>query len=248
MPETSKIVINIIIAQAVFFAVIVVILKRLLLNDTMKAVRKLRQVEIEVGKKEEAMRRSLEENEHEFAQKSAAAKEEMRKAKETAERELSRMRENLFEEAKKERDRLIGDAEKNKERMRQELLREADKQAIAYAAEVFGMVFSDEVACVLNRAFVDELFSALDEVDGDSIAVDATDSNIIAAVALPDDQRERLQEIIARKFNARVAIKEKVDAALIAGLKIKLGSLEIDGSLQNRFHEAIEELQKKRGV
>lgn len=248
MPETIRPVINIIVAQAVFFAVIVVVLKRLLLNDTMKAVRKLRQVEIDVGKKEEAMRRRLEENEREFAQKSAAAQEEMRKAKEAAERDLARMRESLYEEAKKERDRLIGDAEKNKERMRQELLREADKQAVAYASEVFGLVFSDEVACVLNRAFVDELLGALDEVDSDSIAVDATDSDITAAVKLPDDQRERLQEIIARKFNSQVAIKEKVDAGLIAGLKIKLGTLEIDGSLQNRFHEAVEELQKKRGV
>ena len=32
------------------------------------------------------------------------------------------------------------------------------------------------------------------------------------------------------------------------GIKIKLGSLEIDGSLRNRMSEAIEEARKQRGV
>ena len=46
--------------KAIVFAVMVLVLKRLLLSDTMKAVNKLRQVEVEVGKKEEAIRRRLE--------------------------------------------------------------------------------------------------------------------------------------------------------------------------------------------
>ena len=246
--ESIKPVISIFIAQAVFFAVIVIVLKRLLVSDTMKAVRKLGQVEIEIGKKEEAMRRRLEETEREFVQKTALAHEEARKTKEAAERELASTRETLFGEAKKERDRLISDAEKNKERMRQELLRDADKHAVAYASNVFGLVFGDDVAAVLNRAFVDELLNALDEIDSESISVTASESEIVAAVALPEDQRTRLQDIVANKFKQTIAIKERLDPSLIAGLKIKLGSLEIDGSLLNRFNEAIEELQKKRGA
>jgi len=51
-----------VIVQVVVFAVLAFVLKRLVLSDTLKAVAQLRQVEAEVGHKEEAMRRRLEEN------------------------------------------------------------------------------------------------------------------------------------------------------------------------------------------
>lgn len=236
------------IVQIVMFAVLAFVLKRLVLNDTLKAVAQLRQVEAEVGHKEEAMRRRIEENEREFQRKSAEAQEEARKAREAAEKELAKTRASLLEESKKERDRIIAEAEKHKDRMRQELLREADKQSVEYALQMFAMVFSDRISADLNRGFVEELLAALEEVDGDSISVDASAVEVTASHAMAPDLREQVGDLLRRKFRIESKFQEKVDPALIAGIKVKLGSLEIDGTLRNRMGEAVEEARKLRGV
>jgi F0F1-type ATP synthase membrane subunit b/b' len=237
-----------VVVQLAAFAVLAFVLKRLVLSDTLKAVAQLRQVEAEVGHKEEAMRRRLEENEREFQRKNAEAQEEARKARETAEKELAKTRANLIEESKKERDRIIAEAEKHKDRLRQELLREADKQSVDYAVQMFGMVFSDRISAELNRGFVEELLAALEEVDGDSISVDAEAVELTASHTLADDLRQRVGDLLQRKFHVESGVRERVDPDLIAGIKIKLGSLEIDGTLRNRMGEAIEEARKQRGV
>jgi F0F1-type ATP synthase membrane subunit b/b' len=237
-----------VIVQVAVFAVLAFVLKRLVLNDTLKAVAQLRQVEAEVGHKEEAMRRRLEENEREFQRKNSEAQEEARKAREASEKEMAKTRANLVEESKKERDRIIAEAEKHKDRLRQELLREADKQSVDYAVQMFALVFSDRISADLNRGFVEELLAALEEVDGDSISVDSGAVELVASHRLADDMRERVNELLRRKFHVESVARERVDPELIAGIKIKLGSLEIDGTLRNKMGEAIEEARKQRGV
>lgn len=238
--------INLFVAQIVLFVVFLVALRRLILSDTMKAVKKLRQVEVEVGRKEEEIRRRMEENEQEVVRKTAAAQEEFRKARDASEKELGQMREKLTEESKRERDRIIAEAEKHKERLKNELMRETDKQAVIYAGSVFELVFSEKIGGILNRGFVDELLGALEEVDAGAIAIEADKAEFVSSHPLDEEQRTRIRDVIARKFQVQVDVHEKVDATLLAGLKIKLGGLEIDGSLLNRFHEAMEEVKKSR--
>jgi F0F1-type ATP synthase delta subunit len=57
--------------------------------------------------------------------------------------------------------------------------------------------------------------------------------------------RDQLRELVSRKFGVSLEVRESVDPELIAGIKIKMGSLEIDGSLRNRFNEAIEQLKSE---
>jgi F-type H+-transporting ATPase subunit delta len=56
-----------------------------------------------------------------------------------------------------------------------------------------------------------------------------------------------LAKLLSEKFGANVAIEEKLDKELLAGIIFKLGSLEIDGSLRNRFREAAAEVKKSAG-
>jgi F0F1-type ATP synthase delta subunit len=232
--------------QVVVFGVMAFILKRLLLHDTLSAVNRLREAEAELGRKEDGVRRRIEENENEFRRKTAEAQDALARARETSEKELARLKEQLVEEARKERDRILADAERNKERLRQELVQEAEARAIEYAGQIYELVFSEQIGEALNRAFLDELLAALEEVDGANITVDATQAEIETSHALDAARKSRIRDIIARKFNVSVEVRETVSPALIAGLKIKLGSLEIDGSLLNRFREAVEELKKSR--
>lgn len=237
--------IYLILAQAVVFAVMVIGIRQLLLSDTLKATGKLREAEGELGKKEEAVRKRIEENEAEFRRKNAEAQEAQVRSREAMEKELVRSRESMLEEAKKERDRIVDDAVRNREKVKQELAREAETRTMDHAGRIYEMVFSADLGRKLDYAFIEELLAALDGMDASSITVDAPAIEVECAHSLDEAHKKRIQSIIAAKFEVSLGVHETINADLIAGVKIKLGSLEIDGSLRNRFREAVDQLKSE---
>jgi F0F1-type ATP synthase delta subunit len=233
-------------AQLVVFGVMVIALKQVLLRDTLTAVNKLRESEAELARKEEAIRHRIEDNEGDFRRKSTEAQEALARERDVAERELARMRETLLDEAKKERDRILGDAQRTKEKLRQELIQEVDAKSIEYAGSVFELVFSDQIGGTLNQVFMEELLAAMEDMDATSLNVQAEEVQIESSHPLEEAQKNRIKDILARKFGLSLEVREKVVPKLIAGLKLSLGSLEIDGSLMNRFREAVEQLKRDR--
>ena len=238
---------TLVLFQAAVFGVLLMGMRQLLLRDTLNAAAKLREAEADLSRKEESVRKRIEDNEAEFRRKSTEAQEALARTKESMEKEIARSRDTLLDEARKERDRILDEATRNKEKLRQELLRDAQLKTLDHAGRVYEMVFSEEVGHALDHAFLDELFAALDEMDASSITVAAPRLEVISSHQLEPAYRERLKVIIQRKFDTALEIHETVMPELIAGIKIKLGSLEIDGSLRNRFAEAIEQLKSEHG-
>jgi ATP synthase delta (OSCP) subunit len=239
------IMIYLVVFQVAVFVVLVLGMKQLLLKDTLKAATKLRDAEAELSRKEEAVRKRIDENESEFRRKSSEAQEALVRTKEAMEKDVSKSRDALLEEARKERDRILDEATRSKEKLRQELIREAQVKTLEHAGRVYEMVFSEELGLTLDHAFLDELLAALDEMDTGSITISAPFIEVVCSHPLAAAHRARLKEIVMRKFDVNLDIQETVVPDLIAGVKIKLGSLEIDGSLKNRFNEAIEQLKSE---
>lgn len=235
-----------IVGQLVVFGVVVLLLKRILLRDTLTAVNRLREAEAELGRKEEALRQKAEESEAEFRRRNAEAEEALAREREVAERELARLRAATIEEAKTERDRILTEAERAKEKLRQELIQEVDAKSIEYAGSVFDLVFSEGLTARLNEGLLEELLTALEEMDTTSLNVQASEVAIESSHPLTPAWRERIRDLVNRKFNVALEVREQVVPGLIAGLRLKLGSLEIDGSLSNRFREAVEQLKRER--
>lgn len=245
MKEMAGSLLTILVAQLVVFAVIVVVLRKLLLSDTMNAVKRLKTAESDLAKKEDAMRQKMEAHEQEFLQKQAAAQEEADRKRTAAEQDLSKLRDRIRAEAKAEADKILGDAQLAKEKLREQLVRETQGKAVEYAGDLFKLVISRSVNEKLNAAFVDELMVALTEVDETTIHIEASEAEFIASHKLDPAQKSRLEALVARKFGVTLSINEKIDDGLLAGLVIKLGSLEIDGSLLNRYREGVNEIKKQ---
>lgn len=237
--------IYLVLAQAVVFVVMVIGVKQLLLRDAAKATNALREAEAELGKKEEAVRKRIDENEAEFRRKSVEAQETLTRTREAMEREIAKNREAMLDDAKKERDRMVEDAQRSIEKVRQELYREAETRTLDYAGKIYEMVFSDDLGKNLDHAFLEELLAALEEMDASNITVNAPSIEVECSHPLDDKHKTRIQDLVARKFDASLPVSETVNPELIAGVKIKLGSLEIDGSLRNRFREAVGQLKSE---
>lgn len=242
--DMLKILIPIAVAHAVVLAAILFAIKRLLLSDTLKAVARIQQVEAEVRKKEENIRREIEEHEKEFTRKKAEAEAALQQQREQSEKEIGTMRDQILGEARKESDRILATAKRNEEKLRQQVLQEMEGKAVDYGSQVFKLVFSEKMTDELNRQFIGELLDALQEVDGSTITVDANDVQFTTSHPMAADQKARLEQLLKEKFNVDIKVEEKVNKDLMAGIVFKLGSLEIDGSLLNRFQEAAVEVKK----
>jgi F0F1-type ATP synthase membrane subunit b/b' len=244
MQDTLNVVIPVAIAHAVVLAVLIVIVRQLLVGDTRKAIARIHEVEAEVRKREEAIRREIDEHEREFARRKTETEQEMRKHQEESENEIATLKEQMVGDAKKESNRIIEQARKNEATFRAQIVQEMEEKAVDYGSEIFKLVFSDRMGRELHRQFMSELLDALSEVEGATITVEGNEAEFVSSHPLDDDQKQRFHDLLKDKFDVDVEINEKVDESLLAGMVFKLGSLEIDGSLRNRYQEATEEVKK----
>lgn len=244
MHDILTILITIGITHACVLVIIIFVIKRLLLSDTMQAVSRIRQVEAEVRKREEAIRREIEEHEKEFTRKKAEAEEELQRQRDASEKEVAKLREQMIADAKKEGDAILDQARKNEEKLRKQIAQDMEEKAVDYGAQVFKLVMSDKMNEELNKQLISELLDAIEQIDSSSITVDPSNAEFKSSHPIGAEQKERLEKLLAEKFGARIKVNEKVDESLMAGLAFKMGSLEIDGSLVNRFHEAASEIKK----
>jgi F0F1-type ATP synthase delta subunit len=247
MQELIRIVAVIAAVAAAVLAGVLLLIRRVLHGDTMRAVDKINLVEAEVRKKEESIRHEIEQHEKEFLRMKSEAEESLQKQKEQMEKELALLRERITADAKKEGERIMDQARRNEEKFRQSLVQDMEEKSVQYGAQVFNLVFSEHINEVMNEHFVGELLDALEEVDAGTITVEGAEGEFISSHPLAPAQKQRLEKLLEDKFGVKISIVEKIQKDLLAGLLFKLGSLEIDGSLLSRFREAAAEVKKTAG-
>jgi F0F1-type ATP synthase delta subunit len=243
--DIGSILLPIVVAHAVVLVVLVLVIRRLLLSDTLNAIEKIRQVETEVRKREETVRREIEEHEAELARRKQEAEDALQKHKQEMDKELSRLREQVTVEAKREGEKIMDQARRSEEKLRQQILQDMEEKAVQYGAEVFKLVCSERMTQELNHQFVSELLDALDEVDSNQLTVESGEAEFVVSHPLAPDVRQRLVDLLRSKFGAEVTVRETLDSSLLSGLILKIGSMEIDGSLRTRLTAAAGEVKKQ---
>ncbi len=248
MQEVLRVAVPIIVIHVVVLAVLVGFLRMIIVGHAKRATLRVKQVEEEVRKKEEDIKREIEDHEKDFSERKTEAERQLQAHSEEAKREAARLKEQSVAEAKKESTKIIEQAHKNEKKIRDQIARQMEEKTVEYGGRVFKLVFSDLMTADLNKQFINELIDALDEIEKGSITVDVPDAEIITSHPLDADQKTRLEEILKNKFNEAATITETVDEELLGGLVLKMGSLEIDGSLRNRYKEAVNEVKKEAHV
>lgn len=242
--EMIQVLMPVIVAHVVVLAVLIVAIYRLVAVHTNRAVEQVRQVETEVRRREETIRRQIEEHEKDFAQRKEEADAKFQKQKEDAEKEIGARRDQMLGEAKREGDKIIEQAKRNEANMRQQLQQDMEEKAVEYGGQAFQMVFAEKMNAAINAAFIDELLDALEEVDAGGLTVEAGEAQFVTSHPLEARQKKRLETIIEEKFGVVLAVRETVKPDVLGGMLLKLGSMEIDGTLRTRIQEAIVEVKK----
>ena len=244
MEDTLGIMMPIVIAHVVIWALVVLVIRKMLLSDTVSAVGRIGEAETELRRYEERLRQEMQQHEEELATHSRQAESDLSTAREKSEHDIEQLREQIVEEARREAADVMDKARKSERKLREQVALEMEEKAVDFGGRVFRMVFSDRLSEIVNSQFVDELLDALADTDASSITVDATEAEFSSSHPLEPAQKDRLQLILADKFGINIEVNESVREELLAGLVMKIGSLEIDGSLLSRYQEAVTELKK----
>jgi F-type H+-transporting ATPase subunit delta len=67
---------------------------------------------------------------------------------------------------------------------------------------------------------------------------------VTSPAGLSPAQRDRLCEAIAARTGKKIELEEKIDAAVLGGMVVKVGSTVYDGSVRTQIHQIRENLQK----
>ncbi|MBN1533912.1 MAG: ATP synthase F1 subunit delta [Spirochaetes bacterium] len=105
-----------------------------------------------------------------------------------------------------------------------------------FVKKVFTGKLSDYVTNLLNvliendrQEFIPKIYEAMTEL------IDETQNRLHVSVTTTSEMdaslKESIVEILSKKFNKQIVLKEKIDESIMGGIIIRIGDTVIDGSL-----------------
>jgi uncharacterized membrane-anchored protein YhcB (DUF1043 family) len=166
------------------------------------------------------------------AQKEAAAN------KEAQEKLIQQEKAKVLAEAHHQADEVIKQADNARLALMADMNKKIDERAVAKAVDLLSSSIPENIRKDIHHAWFEGLLSSsYEQLDRLKIPEGSNQVMVISAFALSDDQRKRLQDKLQEKLSVNITLSEQVDAAMIAGLVVSIGSLFMDGSLKFKIEE-----------
>lgn len=128
------------------------------------------------------------------------------------------------------------------------LSRKAQSDSMAAVAQAAGFhkIFSNTLALMAEKRRLNIVSDVLNAFD-DMLRLERNEEKVevISAVALTDEQQQKIAKAAETKLGKKVLLTSSIDESLIGGLVIKIGSTMIDSSLKGKLsqlHNAMKEV------
>ena len=169
----------------------------------------------------------------------SAAKIECEQLRSKTAEELEATRLKAVQEARHEGERIVSDAMKARDAMRLEIVGEMHAKTIDVACELIQTMFPLQLRQDVHDYWLNELVEqGLEALDRFESREDIKEVEVLSAFALSDDHRNKILECIHKKITIEIKLIEKVSPELVAGLRLTLGHLVLEGSLSEKLKEA----------
>lgn len=231
--------VSFIVLMALLFVVLVVSLRKILNRNVVSATAHLEQVSAEYAKREEQIRKQLEDTQRQCKEIVENAQKDAQQKREEIIKQSQEDKEKVVNEAKQKAEDIIKQADKTRNTLIAEIDQKIEERALKRAAELIQQAVPENVRQEIHNRWLDDLISSrLQQLERLHLPEGKLEAKIISAFTLNAKQREAVKNKIKEKIGRNIDLKEEVDAAVIAGLIIKIGSLVLDGSLRFKIQEA----------
>lgn len=228
---------QLIIIQFITFLAIVFVLRKLLYTETAKEARRLKIITEENSKKQRELREKIEAAEGAYQEKLRSAKEDIRGLQAKADAEIETTRKDMIDKAKEESERIINAAINAKGKIRDEINLEMQKKVPALASRIVREILSPRVKETVHKELIKGVNDAIGNIEKSRFKIKVKKGEITSAYPVEKNEKNTLLSAVFQKLGYKIPFDEKEDGKLVAGVVIRLGTLVIDGSLENRLKQ-----------
>ncbi|MBI5300003.1 MAG: F0F1 ATP synthase subunit delta [Deltaproteobacteria bacterium] len=241
---TIEFIAGFLLIQVLVFAVVIIFLRRLMVKDTLSAVNRLKLVDDENAKRLSEMKTKIEEAEEEYRRKVEQTTEDVRRQREEAKKELEEERGKMLAKAREESDRIVSGAKKLEAKAVQRMAMEVEAKAAVVGAELVRIFVGARMEKGLDEQLACELIEEIRAMDAGRVSVDFDEIGIVSRSPLSSAHKTEIKNILEKKTGRKLSLKEELKKDFAGGIILKLGSLILDGSVENRIKEAAGMLKK----
>lgn len=239
-------ILEFIIIQTLIFVVIFFVLRRLMIQNTTSAVNRLRFADEENAKRLEEVRAKIEAAEVEYKHRIAELEADLEKQRETAKKQAEEERDGLLAKAREESERILGAAKNRADNINQETASQMQSLVATQSLDIVRKFFGQQKMTAFNEQLIDEFLGEVETVDTGHVPEEVSKVEVVTSYPLSPDRKQRIAALLKQKLGRAVELKETVKDDMVGGMVISLGSIVMDGSLENRLGEIIRDLNKQK--
>lgn len=228
----------------IIFVVVILVIRSMLGSHADVAAKRLQKLNEDNLRREVELKRKLDEAERAYRKKLAEAEKEAQVLKEKVQKEALELKENIIRKAEREKEGIISDAKEESEGLKAMAALGLELNLANATEEVLKQVFTSELSSRVHEHLVDLVINELGRSGAKKIDTQFDTAEIITPYPLTAEQKKKLNQALNTRTGQKLTLIEKSDDhQSIAGIYIKLGSLIIDGTLHNKFKQALSKLK-----
>ncbi len=231
--------IGMLILLVIFCGGLIYVMYRVLGTQATQASDRFSALSEEFEKKKAELKKLTQETELKAEQMIVAAQQECEKLKTQTAEEIQTSRLKSIQETRHEAERIVSDAMKARDATRLELMEEMHGKTIEAACKLVLTIFPPALRQDVHNYWLNELLAqGLQALDRFESREEIKTVEVVSAFPLSAEHREKILKGIQGKIKSEVVLNEKTDESLVAGLRMMLGHLVLEGSLASKLGEA----------
>ena len=228
-----------VLLQLVIFAMLVGFLRVILARNIVTATSHLDEVNKDYNQKLDEAKKRLQESDRYYDEAVLKAKNDAEKLKAQLIQEAHQDENTIVSEARKQGEEIIQQANKAADAFLKEMDDKVQQESVGKACELIEEVLPSEITKEIHHQWLEELFkNGFSDLARLNVPQNIKEVKVVSAHSLSTDEKSLLQKKLKDSLKRELRLSESVDPLLIAGLKMTLGGVEIDGSLRFKIREA----------
>lgn len=227
-----------VLLQVIIFGVLILFLRLIFSRNVSHATAHLSELNEDfTAKLDEAKKRQNEADKY-YDETLLKAKNDAEKMKMQILKEARESQTVILESSRKQSEDILAQANNARESLIKEIEQKIDMRSVIKAGELLEKVLPEMISKEMHERWTDDLLEhGLQELERLNLSADVKEARVLSAYPLSAEQKALLQKKLKDAAKREIKLTMEVDPKLVAGIRMTLGSVLVDGSLTLKIKE-----------